>query len=75
MKHNENNSPKIIYSFLKWLLSGDRELKEELDIKKKVQSETIFSTIMYNVKSDRQARYAENVLGQKFNRHSYTLLH
>ena len=29
VKHNGNNYPNILYSFLKWLLSGDRELKEE----------------------------------------------
>ena len=39
VKHNESNSPDILWSFLKWLLSGDRELKEELDMKVKVQSE------------------------------------
>ena len=50
-------------------------MKEELDMKVKVQSETISATIMYNMKSDRQARYAQNVLGQKFNRHRYTPLH
>ena len=49
-------------------------MKEELDMKVKVQSETISAT-MYNMKSDRQARYAQNVLGQKFNRHRYTPLH
>ena len=74
VKHNENNSPDILCSFLKWLLSGDRELKE-VDMKIKVQSETISATIMYNMKSDRQVRYAQNVLGQKFNRHRYTPLH
>ena len=51
-----------------------RELKEELDMKVKVQSQTISATIMYNMNSDRQARYAHNVLGQKINRHRYTPL-
>ena len=60
VKHSENNSD-ILYSFLKWLLSGDRELKEELDMKVNMQSETISATIMYNVKSDRQTRYAQNM--------------
>ena len=41
----------------------------------KVQSETISSTNMYNMKSDRQARHAEKVLGENFNRHRYTVLH
>ena len=50
-------------------------MKEELDMKVKVQSETISATIMYNMKSDRQTRYAQNVLGQKFNCHRYTPLH
>ena len=75
VKHNENNSPGILCSFLKWLLLRDRELKEELDMKVKVQSETIYASIMYNMKSDRQTRYAQNVLGQKFSRHRYTPLH
>ena len=75
VKHNENNSPDILCSFLKWLLSGDRKLKEELNMKVKVQSETRSATIMYNMKFDRQARYAQNLLGQKFNRHRYTPLH
>ena len=30
------------------MLPGDRELKEELNMKVKVQSETIFATVMYN---------------------------
>ena len=75
VKHNGNNYPNILYSFLKWLLSGDRELKEELDMKIKVQSKTISSTIMCNMKSDRRARYAHYVLRQKFNPHRFTLLH
>ena len=37
VKLNKNNSPDTVCSFLKWLLSGHRELKEELDIKLKVQ--------------------------------------
>ena len=57
------------------MLLGDRELKEKLDVKVKVQSETISATIMYNMKSDRPARYVQNVLGQKFNSHRYTPLH
>ena len=57
------------------MLLGDRELKEKLDVKVKVQSETISATIMYNMKSDIPGRYAQNVLGQKFNRHRYTPLH
>ena len=69
-KHNENDFPDILYSVLKWLLSGDRELKEELDI-----SSTISATIMYNMKCDRQTRYAQNLLVQKFNCHRYTPLH
>ena len=32
VKHNENNSPDILCTFLKWLLSGGRELKEELNM-------------------------------------------
>ena len=43
-------------------------LKEELDMKVKVQSRTISATIMYN-KSERQARYTQNVLEQIFNCH------
>ena len=75
VKHNENNSTDILCSFLKWLFSGDMELKEELDMKiKKVKLETTSSTIMYNIKSERQARYAQNVLGQRFNCHRYTPL-
>ena len=50
-------------------------IEKKLDVKVKVQSETISATIMYNRKSDRPARYAQNVLGQKFNRHRYTPLH
>ena len=75
VKNNKNNSPDILYSFLKWLLSGDKELKEELDMNIKVQSEIIYATIICIMTSDRQARYAQNVLGQKFNRHRCTPLH
>ena len=63
VKNNKNNSPDILYSFLKWLLSGDKELKEELDMNVKVQSEIIYATIICIMTSDRQARYAQNVLG------------
>ena len=75
VKHKENNFSDILCSFFKWLLSGDRELKEELDMKVKVQSKTISSTITYNMNSKRQAKYLQNVLGQKFNHHRYTPLH
>ena len=50
----------ILCSLLKWLLSGDMELKEELDMNVLVQSETISAFIMYNMKSDRQARYLQD---------------
>ena len=50
VKHNENNSPDILCSFLKWLLSGNRELKEELDMKVKMQSEIIsYHYVQYEV--------------------------
>ena len=44
-------------------------------MKVKVQSETISAAIMYNMKSERETWYAQNVLGQKFNHHRYTPLH
>ena len=45
-------------------------------MKVKVQSENISATIMYNMKSDNQAKYAQNVYGQKFNCHiRYSPLH
>ena len=50
----------ILCSLLKWLLSGDMELKEELDMNVLVQSETISAFIMYNMKSDKQARYLQD---------------
>ena len=55
VKPNEKNYRSALCSFLKWLLSGNRELKEELDIKVKVQLETTFANIIYNIKFDRQA--------------------
>ena len=50
----------ILCSLLKWLLSGDMELKEELDMNVLVQSETISAFIMYNMQSDKQARYLQD---------------
>ena len=45
-------------------------------MKVKVQSENMSATIMYNMKSDNQARYAQNVFGQKSNCHiRYSPLH
>ena len=52
----KKNYRYVLCSFLKWLLSGNRELKEELDIKVKVQLETTSANITYNMKFDRQAR-------------------
>ena len=43
-------------------------------MKVNVQSETISATIMYNVKSDRQASYVQNSW-KKFNRHRYIPLY
>ena len=74
-KNADNKSPDILCSFLKWLLCGDRELNENLDSKTKVQSETISATIMYNMKSNRQTTYAQNIVGPTFNRRRYTPLH
>ena len=37
VKHTENNYPDIFCSCLKWLFSGGRELKEELDMKVNIQ--------------------------------------
>ena len=50
----------ILCSLLKWLLSGDMELKEELGMNVLVQSETISAFIMYNMQSDKQARYLQD---------------
>ena len=50
VKPNEKNYRYVLCSFLKWLVSGNRELKEELDIKVKVQLETIFANI-YTISS------------------------
>ena len=49
-------------------------MEEERNMKRKVQSETTSATIMYNIKSARQVRYAQNVLERKFNCHRYTPL-
>ena len=49
-------------------------MKEERNMKRKVQSETTSATIMCNIKSGRQVRYSQNVLEWKFNCHKYTPL-
>ena len=53
--------------FISYVLSEERKLK--------VQSEIKSTTIMCNMKSDRQARHAQNKSNKKFNHHRYTPIH
>ena len=47
-------------TFLKWVVTGEQLLNDNLYLHAKIQSQTITSNILYNTKSERQVKYCAN---------------
>ena len=65
--------PELI-TFTKWVLTGDRNLTNQIDLQSDIQSRTITSNMVYNIKSDRQVNYKPGE-SRQIHTHTYAPIH
>ena len=66
--------PELI-TFTKWVLAGDRNLTDQIDLQSDIQSRTIASNMVYNIKSDRQVNYKPGESRQIHTSHTDAPIH
>ena len=71
---DETFCPELI-TFTKWVLAGDRNLTDQIDLRSDIQSRTIASNMVYYIKSDRQVNYKPGESRQIHTRHTYAPIH
>ena len=62
-------------TFTKWVLAGDCNLTDQIDLQSDIQFRTIASNMVYNIKSDRQVNYKPGESRQIHTRHTYAPIH
>ena len=57
IKNTSDNVPPSLKGFFKWILAGNRDIRQYLDIQVDCQSSTMAQQVLFNIKTDRQTSY------------------
>ena len=57
IKNTSDNIPPSLKGFFKWILAGNRDIHQHLDIQVDCQPSTMAPQVLFNIKTDRQTSY------------------
>ena len=75
MKNTSDNVPPSLKGSFKWILAGNRDIHQHLDVQVDCQSSIMAQQVLFNIKTDRQSSYLPLNVDNIQTRKRYQLMH